>query len=97
MSIILILVYFSIMENSYNNKLPSINSSKLPSINGSKLPKIGYGISGSTNNVIGGALGLGIVGSAARSLDKENAKIKEITKAYKMNLVPINDLKDRYR
>lgn len=47
--------------------------------------------------MIGGALGLGIVGNAARSLDKENAKIKEITKAYKVNLDPINDLKDRYR
>ncbi|EAR83720.2 plant dual-specificity MAP kinase kinase family domain protein (macronuclear) [Tetrahymena thermophila SB210] len=83
----------SIIYEDQNN-----NGNRLPNINGSKLPRIGNSNSGSTNNMIGGGvLGLGIVGNAARSLDKENAKIKEITKAYKVNLDPINDLKDRYR
>lgn len=66
------------------------NQMKLPAIQGTKLPRIGAPSS------LG--LGLGIVGtSGVRSLELENAKIKEITKAYKVNLDPINDLKDRYR
>lgn len=64
-----------------NGRLPAIISGKLPRINGANI-----------------GLGLGVVGLVgARSLELENPKIKEITKAYKVNLEPMNDLKDRYR
>ena len=67
----------------------------------------GLSIIGSNNNGGYGRSILGIVGghnnnnsnSNGDRLDilTENPRIKEISRAYKVNLDPINDLKDRYR
>lgn len=79
------------MLNTYTFSSTS-SLGRLPAIQGSKLPKI-YSGAGASNNI----LGLGVNG-AARSLEIENPKIKEITKAYRVNLDPMaNEVKERNR
>lgn len=71
-------------NNSNNNRLPRI-------LNG---VDDGLSVIGSNN----GGNGRGSVGITGARLDMiDNAKIKEISRAYKVNLDPLTDLKDRYR
>ena len=83
-------------NNNYNTK----NNNRLPRLNNGMeegLSVVGSNHSGNPRSI------LGIVGNnsnnngARLDLIENSAKIKEISRAYKVNLDPLNDLKDRYR
>ncbi|EAR99285.2 plant dual-specificity MAP kinase kinase family domain protein (macronuclear) [Tetrahymena thermophila SB210] len=90
------------IHNSPNNKYDDISvssknpvleeSNKLPSIGITKLPKI-QGLAG--NQGIDSKL-LAIQQPKIVN-DKENQKIREISRAYKVNINQLDDIKDRYR
>lgn len=86
------------------NRLPSLNGKSIlnsnNNSNNNRLPRIlngvddGLSVIGSNNS----GNGRGSVGITGARLDMiDNAKIKEISRAYKVNLDPLTDLKDRYR
>jgi len=88
----------------FRNRLPSLNGKSIlnsnSSNNNNRLPRILNGVDDGLS-VIGsnsGGNGRGVVGITGARLDMiDNAKIKEISRAYKVNLDPLSDLKDRYR